>query len=66
MRRSFKNGQSRKKKVTWWFDLSVPANIAVSVANHDSVEYVNIDQLRQLADRNLISEGRKFQLPKPL
>ena len=47
-------------------DLSVPANIAVSVANHDSVEYVNIDQLRQLADRNLNFRRQEISIAKTI
>lgn len=47
-------------------DLSVPANIAPAVANHVSVEYVNIDQLRQLANRNLNFRRQEISIAKTI
>lgn len=47
-------------------DLSVPANIAPAVAEHASVAYVNIDQLRQLADRNLNFRRQEISIAKTI
>lgn len=47
-------------------DLAVPANVAPEVADMPQVNYVNIDQLRALADRNLNFRRQEISIAKTI
>lgn len=47
-------------------DLAVPANVDTRVAGLSYVNYVNIDQLRELADRNLNFRRQEISIAKTI
>ncbi|MBK8701134.1 MAG: glutamyl-tRNA reductase [Saprospiraceae bacterium] len=47
-------------------DLAVPANVDKEVALMDEVEYVNIDQLKALADKNLNFRRQEISIAKTI
>jgi glutamyl-tRNA reductase len=47
-------------------DLSVPANVASDVINNENVKYISIDNLKELAEKNLSFRKREIVLAKTI
>ena len=57
---------TQNKKTYLLVDLAVPANVDAGVMSLPNVNYVNIDQLRELADRNLNFRRQEISIAKTI